>query len=105
MNCCKKFLITLISALFVVCIFSACETKLNGTYVNDNGIIKQTITFNRDNTIVVSAFGVDIEGEYKIENNKLTVTYSLLGVKTNWDWSFERKGKSIFIDGAEFVKQ
>ena len=53
----------------------------------------------------VSAFGIDIEGDYVIEDGEITITYNLLGLKYDMVKSFERKGSSIFIDGTEFVKE
>jgi hypothetical protein len=58
-----------------------------------------------DNKVKVSAFGIDVEGEYLIEDGEITITYSLLGLSYDWVKSFEKDGSSIFIDGTEFVKE
>ena len=55
--------------------------------------------------IEVSAFGVEVEGDYIIEDGQITITYSLLGLKYDMVKSFEKSGSSIFIDGKEFVKE
>ena len=89
----------------LVCFLTACTTKLSGTYTNDEGTIKQSFTFKDDNKVVVSAFGIDVEGEYLIEDGKITITYSLLNLSYDLEKSFEKKGNSIFIDGTEFVKE
>ena len=53
----------------------------------------------------VSAFGIDVEGEYLIEDDTITITYSFLNLSYDWKKSFEKKGNSIFIDGTEFIKE
>ena len=82
----------------------ACATTLSGTYTTKDGI-QQSFTFKEDNKVQVSAFGIDVEGDYVIEDGKITITYSLLGLKYDWVKDFTKKGNSIFIDGTEFVKQ
>jgi len=85
--------------------FTACTTKLNGTYTSTEGLITQSFTFKDDNVVEVSAFGIEVEGEYLIEDGEITITYSLLGLSYDWVKSFEKDGSSIFIDGTEFVKE
>ena len=91
--------IVLVSAL------TSCAIKLSGTYTSTDGLIKQSFTFKEDNKVEVSAFGIDVEGEYHIEDGTITITYSLLNLSYDWEKSFEKKGDSIFIDGTEFVKE
>ena len=68
-------------------------------------MIEQSFTFLEDNKVKVSAFGIEIEGEYLIEDGEITITYSLFGLSYDWVKSFEKDGNSIFIDGTEFVKE
>ncbi len=104
----KKRLLKIASVALVLvviaCCFSACATKLNGTYTSD-GLVKQSFTFKEDNVVVMSAFGIEAEGTYVIEDDKITITYSLLNMSYDWEKSFEKDGDSIFIDGTEFVKE
>jgi hypothetical protein len=100
----KRIVSLLLLTTMLVCVLTACTTKLSGTYTNDEGIIKQSFTFKDDNKVEVSAFGIDIEGEYLIEDNKIIITYSLMNLSYDWEKSFAKKGDSIFIDGTEFVK-
>lgn len=97
----------IVVALICMLIFAltACSTKLSGTYTNEKGLIKQSFTFKEDNKVEVSAFGIDVEGEYLIEDGKITITYSLLNLSYDWEKSFKKDGNSIFIDGTEFVKE
>ena len=98
-----------IAALLLVCVMvftlTACATTLKGTYTSKEGLIKQSFTFKDDNMVEVSAFGIDIEGKYVIEDGEITITYSLFGLSYDWVKSFEKDGDSIFIDGTEFVKE
>lgn len=98
-----------ITALLLVCVMvctlTACTTTLNGTYTNKEGLIEQSFTFKEENKVEVSAFGIEVEGEYLIEDGEITITYSLLGLSYDWVKSFEKDGNSIFIDGTEFVKE
>ena len=104
-NVCKKFVAALLLVCVMVCTFTACTTTLNGTYTSKEGLIKQSFTFKEDNKVEVSAFGIDVEGEYLIEDGEITITYSLLGLSYDWVKSFKKDGSSIFIDGTEFVKE
>lgn len=98
-----------ITALLLICVmmytFTACATTLNGTYTNKEGLVEQSFTFKENNKVEVSAFGIDIEGEYLIEDGKITITYSLLGLSYDWVKSFKKDGSSIYIDGTEFIKE
>ena len=90
----KRFMrIVPIMLLFSLLIstLTACTTKLSGTYTNDEGMVQQSITFKEDNKVEFSAFGVDIEGEYVIEDETITITYSLLNLSYNLEKSFEKK--------------
>ena len=92
-------------ACVMVCTLTACTTTLKGTYTSKEGLIEQGFIFKEDNKVEVSAFGIDVEGEYLIEDGEITITYSLLGLSYDWVKSFKKDGSSIFIDGTEFVKE
>lgn len=101
----KGIVSLLLLTALIMCMLTACATKLNGTYTNDDGLFKQSFTFKEDNKVEVSAFGIDVEGEYLIEDDKITITYSLMNLSYDWEKSFEKDGDSIFIDGTEFIKE
>ena len=88
----------------MVVALAACTTELRGTYTSE-GLIKQSFTFEKDNVVVMSAFGIEAEGTYKIEDGKIVITYNLLGFTYDWEKSFEKDGNTIIIDGTEFVKE
>lgn len=92
---------------FVMCLIlllSSCAPKLRGKYVSAESET-QSLSFVDDDTVIISAFGIGAEGKYKIEDNKITITYSVLGLSYDFVKDFEKDGKSIFIDGEEFVKE
>lgn len=101
----KRIVSLLLMAAMLMCVLTACTTKLSGTYTNDEGLVKQSFTFKENNKVEVSAFGIYVEGEYLIEDDTITITYSLLNLSYDWEKSFEKIGSSIFIDGTEFVKE
>ena len=101
----KRIVSLLLMAIMLMCVLAGCATKLSGTYTNNEGLVQQSFTFKEDNIVEISAFGINVEGEYVIEDNTITITYSLLNLSHDWKKSFVKKGNSIFIDGTEFVKE
>lgn len=101
----KRVVSVLLLVVFIICMLTACSTKLSGTYTNEEGLIKQSFTFDKDNKVTVSAFGINVDGEYEIEDDTITITYRLLNISYDMEKSFEKSGNSIFIDGVEFVKE
>ena len=99
-----KQIVALVLACLCLFALASCTTTLKGTYTSD-GLIQQSFTFKEDNVVEVSAFGIEVEGTYEIEDDQITVTYSLLGLHYDWVKSFRKDGNSIFIDGTEFIKQ
>ena len=55
----KQIVSLLMLATMLVCMLTACTTKLSGTYTNDEGLVKQSITFKEDNKVEISAFGIE----------------------------------------------
>lgn len=101
-----KRLVSLLCLLTIVlCMLTACSTNLSGTYTNKDGLVEQSFTFKEDNVVEVSAFGIEVEGEYHIEKDMITITYSLLNLSYDWEKSFKKDGDSIFIDGVQFTKE
>ena len=98
----SKVLVALVMCFILL--FSSCTPKLRGqyTFVDSDS---QSFNFVDDDTVIISAFGIGAEGKYKIEDNKITITYSILGLSYDFVKDFEKNGKSIFIDGEEFVKE
>lgn len=100
----KIFAVLMVICL-MICSLTACTTKLSGTYTSEEGLVKQSFTFKEDNVVEMSAFGIDVEGTYKIEDDKITITYKLLNLSYDWEKDFEKNGNTITIDGTDFVKE
>ena len=101
----RRIVAVLLLVCLLGCSLTACSAFLRGTYTCKEGLIEQSFTFKEDNKVEVSAFGIEMEGEYEIEDGEITITYSVLGLSYDWTKSFKMKGNSIFIDGTEFVKE
>ena len=82
---------------------TACGSGLSGTYYSADGI-SQSFTFNGDN-VTMSAFGINATGSYKIEGDKIVITYSLFGSEYSWQQSFSESDGAIYIGGTQFVKR
>lgn len=104
-NAMKRTVAAVLVICTVFCMLTACGTTLSGTYTKKDSLIKEQFTFKDDGKVAVSAFGIDVEGDYVIEDGTITITYSLLDFSYDWTKSFEKDGDSIFIDGEEFVKE
>ena len=89
-------LVTLASSLLV-----ACGGGLSGTYYSADGL--QAFTFSGDN-VTMSAFGINANGKYKIEGDKIIITYSLFGMERNWSQPYSESDGSIYIGGTRFSK-
>ena len=100
----KRVLSLVFAVGILILSLAACSTKLSGTYTSD-GIISQSFTSEDDDKVIISAFGIDAEGTYKIEDDKITITYKLLNLSYDWEKSFAKDGDTIIIDGTEFVKE
>ena len=100
----KRTICLVLAALLLVVSLAACGgSKLKGTYVSQGSSVV-TYTFDGD-TVVMSAFGIEIEGTYHIDGDEITFTYSYFGIEDSETESFSRSGDTITIDGLVFVKQ
>jgi hypothetical protein len=100
----KKRLFIILAAVTIVLLLMSCGNGINGTYVaadDENDVIKFS-----GNKVTWSETGASLEGDYKIEGDKIIISITLLG-ETIYDeeLEFERNGNSIFIDGDEYVKK
>lgn len=99
-----KKMTALMLAIVMALLLTACGVgKPNGTYVA-KGLISQSYTFKGDQ-VTMSAFGINATGTYSISNGKLNIDYTLFGVSQSISYSFEQKGDTLYIQGAEFIKQ
>ena len=93
----------------IVVLASCSSAKLSGTYENVDPHAQVTRLVFQGNRVTVTDCYIQVKCSYKLENNRLVIhgTSMLLGteVAVNYDYDFEKKGNSIFLDGEEFVKQ
>lgn len=99
----KVVCLFLIAVLFSLLLTACSGTKLSGTYRSE-GLIAQTFTFKDDN-VTMSAFGINANGTYKIDGEKIVITYTLFGQSYDWEQSFSRSSDTITIGGTNFIKQ
>lgn len=98
-----KYGIALLLTVSLILTLSACGSGLKGTYASE-GLVAQTFTFDGDD-VIMSAFGINVSGKYKVSGNQITITYSLLGMENTWTQSFSKSGKTINIGGTDFMKR
>ncbi|GHV17968.1 hypothetical protein FACS18949_06980 [Clostridia bacterium] len=91
-------------AVCLLIALSACGGGLNGTYTTNETLISSSVTFNGDK-ITMSALGLNFTGTYKVKGGEIIVTTNILGNESEQTMSFKHKGKSVFIDGTEYIKQ
>ena len=94
--------ILIISALALT--LAGCGKTLKGTYTPVEG--RGSLTFEDESTVKGEIFGLTLTGEYSVNDDKIKFEYQTpLGIGMTIEYSFSKQGKSIFIDGKEFVKQ
>ena len=114
----KKRLYFMVIMIILLSMFTACSSsgELKGTYYAANSSLFSgpqfsSITFSSNNRMSMSAMGiVGTEGTYKLTGGSIELSYkepSLMveGKAVVKTMTFERSGKSIFLDGYEFVKE
>lgn len=99
----RKKMLALLLALLLMLSLCSCGGKLKGTYTSE-GLFAQTFTFD-DNNVTMSAFGLNASGTYKIKDDQIEITYSLLGSDYTWSQPFSKSGSTINIGGTDFKKQ
>lgn len=107
----KKVLCVTAAAVSMSAMLAACggsSSGLNGTYSAEllGGILgENSFTFSGGNKVKMSAFGIDADGTYEINDGNITINYSLFGQDYTWKQSFSQNGDSIYIGGDEFTKK
>ena len=102
----KKSVLRILAIMVVMVIvcttFASCASKLSGTYVStlEDDSTAYTFSFFSDK-LVMYYDGFEIEGSYEIVEDKIYIT--IIGDRQ--EKSFSKEGKSIYIDGVEYVKE
>lgn len=97
----------------MVCLFTSCSKKLNGTYAatsEEGTVLNGSLTFDKDNNVkgelqLPVGGKVSLDGTYAIEDDEIKFTYEVFGLNKTLTYSFSKSGKSVIIDGSEFQKQ
>ncbi len=105
-----KLIALCIAVVLVFALVGSCgSSKLKGTYVSTNPWAQVTKLVFQGNRVTVTDISVNVRCSYKLKDDRLVIsgTTTLLGteVAVDYDYAFEKKGDSIFLDGQEFVKQ
>jgi hypothetical protein len=91
--------------MFLLTVFlAACGGDgLDGTYTTRETLLTNSVTFN-NGKVTITVLGLNISGTYKINDGNLIVTTNIFGIESEQSMTFERKGKSVFLDGVEYIK-
>ena len=113
-----KKIAALATALALTILMTSCafSGELKGTYVATggnlfSGLPFSSITFSNNNRVSMSAMGiVGTSGTYQVTGDTIELRYKEpsftgSGKDVVKKMSFERSGKSIFLDGFEFRKE
>ena len=92
----------LVATLLLACILMVCTTALRGTYTSSEGLIGPNFTFMKDNKAEVSAFGIDAEGKYLIEEGKNTIPFNMLGLSYDGVKNFEKEVALSLLTAQSF---
>ena len=88
----------------VVVLFTSCGNTLNGTYKPADGV--GSLTFDKDGNVKGELFGITMSGTYSIDKDEIRFEKeTILGIGGTLTYSFEKSGKTIIIDGKEYVKE
>ena len=102
----KKYIVKIVAMMLLVvalaCCFTSCN-KLSGVYVcQDKDDIYTTYEFSMfSDKLIVSYLSIPFEGTYEIDEDVIRITI-FGGVE---EYSYSKKGRTIYIDGVAFVKE
>ena len=98
-------LVVAIIIVLVVTLGGGSGAKLSGTYVSVDDE-NMSVTFSGSNKITITSYGFSVTGTYKIQGDQISITINMFGVESPYEsGSFRQSGRSIWIDGEEFVKR
>lgn len=105
-----KILALALALVLVIGLISGCSSaKLKGTYVSKDPWAQVTRLVFQGNRVTVTDISVQVKCSYKLKDDRLIIngTTTFLGTElaVDYDYSFEKKGDSIFLDGREYIKQ
>jgi|GEM_PF-3730657 len=92
----------ILATILLMLALTACS-GLSGTYYSTS--TGRSYTFSGTNKVTEMSYGLSIPAKYKISGKNMEITYTVLGTPVTQSYTYEKKGKSIFLNGAEYVKQ
>ena len=104
-----RVLAVAMALLMVTLVFASCGKTLKGTYSAEIVGTGVEMTFEGKNvTITLKALGMEVgssTGTYKIDDNKITLTFGNDTLKLGGEHAFEKDGDTIKIGGIKYTKQ
>lgn len=74
--------------------FASQEELLQGKWEDDYGL--SSYEFD-DGDVTIGALGMEFEGTYEIDGNRLTITYEVMGYDTTLEYTFEVNGDELTL--------
>ena len=101
--------ITLLLALcLLISTLAACggTGNLSGSYKSE-GFISTVYTFSGTDKVTASTGGglISAPGTYRIEGGTIYITTEMLGQQTIQNFTLERRGDMILLNGVKYLKQ
>lgn len=104
----KRYILKAAGLLISLILLTACLTscnKLSGSYTSDTeGDVDTTYKFSLfSDKITMSYLGIELNGTYEIDedNGKIYITF----VGDRQEYTYEKNGKTITIDGVVYNKE
>jgi hypothetical protein len=107
----KKHLVVLLCAVFAL-VFTACKTVPAAT--NGNSVIGSwkdsygltEYEFEPDGKMKIEALNIgSFEGNYHIEDDKITIEYSVVVQQVKDTYSFKLNGNTLYLDDKEYTRK
>lgn len=102
-----KKIVILLALLICFSAFSACDdnNELIGKWAtleaSDIAVVEMTYNFQNGGKLTISALFSEMEGSYKIDGDKLTISAMAAGVESKEEYTFEIKNNMLTLTNAE----
>ena len=105
----KKVISCVLILVCLLTVFSSCakpEKKIVGTWTGEQNILgvvaKYAFTFNEDGTgTMTAALDIGVAMTYTIEDDKLNITTSVLGISNTKTYTFTFEGDQLILTEDE----
>lgn len=89
----KGFALALVLAMSLSLV--ACGANIQGEWVGEEDGIEYSYEFDKDGEGSMSVGGLSVDFEYEVDGDELTITYEILGEKTEEEYTFEISGDTL----------